>query len=513
LKPPGVASILKDMYPAAIDPLALNRRPPQPCKPWIRIVYVLACTTALLVASYLTVMKLTGRLTDLAGCGGDGGCAGILGGRWANWFRIPVSLWAVGIYVPLLMLGIMGLTTLVQRRLTLIGTSILVGAAVWFLYIQAVVERQFCPYCLVLHVCGLIAFACVLGHVWSRDLTERAVSLLAASGVASLAMLALVTGQFLGPQPDTHQITVEDPLGVISEASIAEADQLTAEPVTADVPTTARGQDVASPPASDADDPDADSTRVAQDSGVTNGQTAAAPVESDSSAEPATVVAERGRMVTYFDGVISLPLNEMPLIGRRDARHILLKYFDYTCSSCRRMHNDLAVALAAYPQDLAVIVIPCPLNRDCNPHADEAASRARGPGSHEHACELARLALAMWRIAPQEFERFHNELFARQGRMTPGAAILVGNRMIDQDRLEDATNDPWIDALLKHSVGIYGRMKRSNPRMPKLLLADRTVLHGVAVSPDALVKVLRQQFHLGESKSKSNSNSNSNSSL
>jgi uncharacterized membrane protein len=490
------------MYPAAIDPLALNRRPLQPVERWLRVVYLVACLTALSIALYLTAMKLTGHITNLAGCGGVGGCASILGGRWANWLRIPISVWAIGIYLPLVVLGILGFATPAQRRLALIGTSILLAAAGWFLYIQAVVERQFCPYCLAMHVCGLAAFGCVFADAWRRDLSERAVSLLASGGVASLAMMALVTGQFFGPQPDTHEITIEDRLAEMAAQSIPRSERVdldsqpAKEPRSSDEP--AGGADAQVERGAEAPEITADRGTGAAWPGDPPPTVGTADNDEYELTTPAAQAAAPSRTVSYFDGAIELSLSDVPLIGRPDARHILLKYFDYTCSSCRRMHHDLAAAVAAYPDDLAVIVIPCPLNLDCNPHADKEASLARGPGSHEYACELARLALAMWRIAPEEFQRFHNELFEHQLRMTPQAAILVGNSILQQERLEQASHDPWIDSVLEHSTEIYGRMKRANPRMPKVLLGDRKVLHGVVVSPEALIELLRQQFQLGE---------------
>ena len=39
-------------------------------------------------------------------------------------------------------------------------------------------------------------------------------------------------------------------------------------------------------------------------------------------------------------------------------------------------------------------------------------------------------------------------------------------------------------------------MKRGNPRMPKLLLGGRKVLHGVVTDSKAFLSLLRQQFQL-----------------
>jgi hypothetical protein len=204
------------------------------------------------------------------------------------------------------------------------------------------------------------------------------------------------------------------------------------------------------------------------------------------------------RVVSFFNGGIQLPVESVPLIGKADARHILVKYFDYTCPACRSMHHDLAAAMAAYPVDLAVIVIPCPLNHSCNPYADEKPS-ARVAEMHKDACELARIALAVWRADRSKFPKFHDELFARQGHMTPKAAAMIADSWVGKQQLQSASSDPWIDALLQHSANVYGRLKQRNPRMPKLLLGGSKVIHGIANDSGAFKKILQQQFQLDKS--------------
>jgi hypothetical protein len=394
--------------------------------------------------------------------------------------RVPVSAWALLVYAPLLALGLLGLNTPGRKRLALVGGSILVAAAAWFVFVQAVIQRQFCPYCTAMHACGLFAFAYAVSQNWSSDVQQRALALLTTGGVASLTMILILVGQLFGPQPATHEITSDPSLAIVP-------------------PTTETSDSALVPPPAAEDQAPRGSTTEGPAAPAPSGPAAAdaQPALADASDIDPLAAAPGERVVSYFDGAIRLPLQSVPLIGNPDASHILVKYFDYTCQSCRTMHDDLALALERYPNDLAVIVIPCPLNRECNPYADEHTSQQKGPKTHEFACPLARLGLAVWRADRSKFKRFHDEMFDRQGLMTPKVARIVAESLVGEEALRKAESDPWIDAMLKHSVGVYGQMKARNPRMPKLLLGQRKVLHGVTVDSAAFLNVLRQQLGLG----------------
>lgn len=63
----------------------------------------------------------------------------------------------------------------------------------------------------------------------------------------------------------------------------------------------------------------------------------------------------------------SFRLGSVPLIGSPQAKKFLVKYFDYTCGSCCDMDEDLTTLLQKHREEIAVIVLPTPLNRSCNP--------------------------------------------------------------------------------------------------------------------------------------------------
>ena len=81
--------------------------------PLFRWAVLLLSISALTVCLWLLSRKLSGEITSIAGCGGEGGCWQVMGGRWSEWFRIPVTLLAALVHAAVLSLTLPP----VQRRL------------------------------------------------------------------------------------------------------------------------------------------------------------------------------------------------------------------------------------------------------------------------------------------------------------------------------------------------------------------------------------------------------------
>ena len=67
--------------------------------PWLLRVLALA---GLLISGYLFIQKVTGQIDSIVGCGGESGCANVLGSRWSQYFGVPVSALSATIYLALL---------------------------------------------------------------------------------------------------------------------------------------------------------------------------------------------------------------------------------------------------------------------------------------------------------------------------------------------------------------------------------------------------------------------------
>jgi len=181
----------------------------------------------------------------------------------------------------------------------------------------------------------------------------------------------------------------------------------------------------------------------------------------------------KSRVISFQGGAKSYRVDDFPLLGSPTATHILVKYFDYTCTSCLEVEGDLEKLMEKHPGEVAVLVLPTPINRACNPHLTSNMT------NHEHACELARLGLAAWKAAPDQFAKAHKILFSRpvvDGKSARERLTLF----IPAAKLDAALADPWVDRVLKSNVEDFRILTSVNPAMPKIFLIDHSVLQGVA---------------------------------
>ena len=109
--------------------------------------------------------------------------------------------------------------------------------------------------------------------------------------------------------------------------------------------------------------------------------------------------------ISVLKGELSLEWDLFPLLGEAGAAHVIVNLMDYTCQQCRSLHPLLSGAIAHYETDLAVVVIPVPLESGCNRFVNVFDPR------HVNACEYSRLALAIWRTRRRRgFRAFHEWL-------------------------------------------------------------------------------------------------------
>jgi len=253
------------------------------------VIAILAIIASAL-SIWLTVEKLNGSITTLAGCGGGSGCANVLGSKWSMVFGvIPVSVLSSLVY-----LGI--LVSLCMRSVTLswfrqLAAWVIIGSAVWFTILQILVINSFCKYCMTMHAVGvLLAVAILVAEFGEKGRFRKRAMMLIPAALVFVACLAVV--QYFGPQPVTHRV-----------------DNMTFDTSSGDVHSLGDG-----------------------------------------------------RVVTFFDGKKSYNVAELPHLGASDVDYVLVKYFDYTCDACLKMHEELDVLIEKYEGQLAVVVLPVPLS-------------------------------------------------------------------------------------------------------------------------------------------------------
>ena len=157
---------------------------------------ILFCLLALLINLVLAWWKVAEPGTNLAGCGEGEGCATIFFSRWSQVFGLPIAALGAMLYVVLYAAVLWQ-----NARVAAICYGCIVGSAVWLTFIQAVVLRHFCPWCMSAHAAGIIV--AVLGFFCHRR--EEGFKLGLLGGVAVSFGLAL--GQLYGPQQVTHQVS------------------------------------------------------------------------------------------------------------------------------------------------------------------------------------------------------------------------------------------------------------------------------------------------------------------
>jgi hypothetical protein len=150
------------------------------------------------------------------------------------------------------------------------------------------------------------------------------------------------------------------------------------------------------------------------------------------------------------------------------------------------MAGFLDALAARHPSDLAVLLLPVPLDETCNKHV---TSGNRHPGS----CEIARIALAVWRVKPEAFPVFHQTLVADPSITTARRLAL---EIMPRERLYSALADPWIGALLQSNISDWRQFSKSTEKLPKLLIRDQRILHGLPSGEADFIRVMEQELGL-----------------
>ena len=385
--------------------------------PGIRVgVMFLLALAGFAVNLALLVRGLSDEASTLAGCGPGSGCDTVLGSGWSQVLGMPVSVPGLLVYALLLLA-----LTRAGRHLLAPVLGVIFMAAVWFIIVQAVLIKAFCPWCMVAHVIGISLTALGLPHAamacgsWKRAGLRFAVA-------GSAGVLALIALQVFGPQPATHRVS-----------------------------------EIVGDPQEDA--------RVMDDAHS----------------------AGEGRLAVFFDGRKGYRIDELPHLGRADAPHVIIEYFDYACSACRTMGGYLESLVAAYPDDVCVVLLAVPLDHDCNDSMPPLE-----PG-HPGACDMARAALAVWRASRENFHAFHKAVLADPDVDSTG--------MLAQALLPDAADamrDPWIESIIKANINDWHVISADNPRLPKLVLGNRRVLHGFPPTEAEFIRVIAGELGLDE---------------
>ncbi len=526
------------------------------------------CVAGFSISIYLAYTAFS--MGQVFGCsGGDViDCGHVLTSHWSKVFGIPVSVPAAGLYATLIALLAFARIPGPQRLRQMVWGGMTLGsvsaglAALWFIGLQIFVLKHYCPYCLVVHTCGIILAATML-----RSKLCAANMKLGSAGASLLGIATLVGIQLVTPKADQFEIvhyepvTVDslttdengmdafaapgdafEPPGGVFEApgeAFAAPGEVSEPPVTSD--TTSAGSIAPSEPANGdsqqampkEEQPsvattlllivppqlfqlthqllsmpasDGDETAVAAESeksevkveaateSKVDGKSPDAEKKDDSGASETTEtksveekpeavapIAPHRRLLTFAGNRFTLDVKQWPLLGKTDAKYVFVEMFDYTCPHCRSTHHAIAGAQKQYGDDLAVFVLPVPLENACNP----AASGSGHPG----ACELARIAIAVWRVDPSKFQSFHDWMF--QSSRSESAARQFAETLVDKERLKAEMTSGVPGQYIGRHVSLYQRV--GSGQVPKLIF-PATTMQGEVNSVTTLCQAIEREL-------------------
>ncbi len=188
-------------------------------KPLLWLMRSLALA-GLAVAVFLTYAQLSESWRRAASavplCGGAAGfdCGAVLFGPHGKWLGLPVAPFAAAVYVALI--ACLCCPARRAARLVMLWAAIvLIGAAAYYVHLQANVLELWCTWCLAEHAIGVMLGVLLLATTPWRALGWRA-GVMACVGVAALGLMAA-----------GHQLAVNrfDGLQHVVISDVAEADR------------------------------------------------------------------------------------------------------------------------------------------------------------------------------------------------------------------------------------------------------------------------------------------------
>jgi uncharacterized membrane protein len=493
---------------------------------WARWTVRLLAMIAIGVAAYLAWHAVS--LQSVVGCSASANvdCDMVLQSRWSKWIGIPVvfiGLASYSLFLALTFLPTRPSSSGARVISTALVTIALVaaGAGLWFDGLQLLALQKVCVYCLSVHLCGLVIAAIV---IWSslhnrnrRSMTTRTVTALSGTflpmapgarrsvtpapagpswtlaGIGTMVFLAILIG---------GQLVFRPPL-VVSQPKLEQSIDMTtsvasskASDSPADSSPTAETHVVNRIPPDEAV-----GGTTATDNSTNGGAHANAPKSPDghtSANQAATKATDKtpeagpdvpalSRKVTFLKGMLTIDMYQEAVIGSPTAPHVVIEMVDYACPHCRAMHKTVEQAIERYGDQLAIVIMPMPLELECNKQMDKTEP------AHYGACKLARLALAVAEVDPAAFVDFHNWMMADKDKVPPiDRAIAKAYRLVDQKKLREHVNSDEINQRIQKDISLYVALSAQQSKdgkpfgLPVQILGDE-VVSGDTVSGEELL--------------------------
>ncbi len=388
---------------------------------------------ALGVDLFLAGVSWGGRA--VVGCGPASSCHAVLSSHWAFWLGLPVS-WPAALIYAIALVATLRLhpeSAPASRRkawlLLIPSSTLIITAGLWFVFLQLFVLKTICPFCMVAHGCALAGTGLLLVQAPVGRVPAKDSANGTRALIAAPVAVGLACGALLGVS-----------LLIAGQVLRPRRGYLTT-PIRAGVRTN--------------------------------------PAQS------------KARTFEVLGGQFQFNLDEVPLLGRPEAAHIIVSLFDYTCDFCRELHGPIVQAHRQFSNQLAVISLPMPLDAQCNPVV------RRTLPAHTNACALARLGLTVWLADRQAALVFDEWMFQPPQSPSPEAAERYARQLVGEEKFNAAVTNRWIDLQIQQNVALYKAIYRQygKSHVPEILIGTN-LMSGV-FTPEQLFQALEDQFGLG----------------
>lgn len=494
------------------------------------ILLVTFSAIGLVFASYLAWHGF--RASNVAGCSGNQvfDCSHVLNSRWSKLVGVPVSAFAVLTYV-MIMLGV-GVPHWTEqkwlgnmaRKLTRLACLSAGCAALWFIYLQAIVLHHFCWYCLAAHACSLVLAASVIMSRTFQHRLEQWTTL--GIAVTSIAIIGTVQSQSVPPptyaietysvsttveaeefSPGGSDVEVFDPFAADPDeiappsTPTANEDENKVTPSTNPVAAVSFWSTLAKPSllftgvlmadgqqtsAATSSQPSSSESKASETESTPATTT---PAEAAKSQDPETT-QPRERRVFLFNRSTQLKTSQWPVIGNPAGKYIVVEMFDYTCPHCRATHPALKQVAKEYGDEFGILAVPVPMNSACNDTVTV------NQASHHDACQLAELAIAVWLTDPGRFGEFHNWMLESPEAPSFQSAFDTAAAMVTGPTLQQKLDSGLPRRFLQSTVRLY--KKSGKGTIPKIVFPN-TALVGKTESPAIIRQMVQTHLASGES--------------
>ena len=152
------------------------------------------------------------------------------------------------------------------------------------------------------------------------------------------------------------------------------------------------------------------------------------------------------------------------------------------------MNKTMQQAIDRYGDQLAIVVLPMPLELECNKMMTSTEP------AHFGACKLARLALAVSEVDPTAFVDFHEWLMADKDNVPEiGKALAKAYRLADAKKIRERMTSPEIEQRIQSDINLYETLAAQKSKessavfgLPVQIVGDQ-VISGDTVSGDDLL--------------------------